>query len=65
MLSTQKELGTTNHLKCDWLINYFDMRKEARDGEIDALGKAKAVLGGTDLFLAKHVGVQKCRMHDE
>merc|ERR1719327_2496705 len=52
--STQKELGATLqyiqslHNECDWLIQYFDVRKEARDSEIDALGKAKAVLSGAD-----------------
>merc|ERR1719284_941159 len=30
------------HLECDWLLKYFDVRKEARASEIDALGKAKA-----------------------
>jgi septal ring factor EnvC (AmiA/AmiB activator) len=52
--STTKELGATLqyiqslHNECDWLIQYFDVRKEARDSEIDALGKAKAVLSGAD-----------------
>jgi len=36
------------HTECDWLLQYFDARKEARDGEIEALGKAKAVLSGAD-----------------
>merc|ERR1719420_1052437 len=36
------------HLECDWLLKYFDARKEARASEIDALGKAKAVLSGAD-----------------
>merc|ERR1719432_679465 len=36
------------HAECDWLLKYFDARKEARAGEIDALGKAKAVLSGAD-----------------
>ena len=36
------------HAECDWLIQYSDVRKEARTGEIDALGKAKAVLSGVD-----------------
>jgi len=36
------------HAECDWLIKYFDMRKEARSGEVEALGKAKAVLSGAD-----------------
>jgi len=39
------------HLECDWLIKYFDMRKEARDNEIDSLGRAKAVLSGADYSL--------------
>merc|ERR1719420_2095300 len=30
------------HGECDWLLQYFDARKEARTGEIEALGKAKA-----------------------
>jgi len=52
--STVKELMATEeyisqlHAECDWLIQYFDVRKEARTGEIDALGKAKAVLSGAD-----------------
>merc|ERR1719499_2109031 len=39
------------HGECDWLLKYFDARTEARDGEIDALGKAKAVLSGADFSL--------------
>jgi len=55
--STGKELMSTVeyihslHGECDWLLKYFDARKEARDGEIDALGKAKAVLSGADFSL--------------
>merc|ERR1719359_1383534 len=37
--------------ECDWLLKYFDIRKEARTSEIDALGKAKAVLSGADYSL--------------
>jgi len=57
--STTKELGATLqyiqslHSECDWLIQYFDVRKEARTGEIDALGKAKAVLSGADFSLVQ------------
>jgi septal ring factor EnvC (AmiA/AmiB activator) len=36
------------HLECDWLLNNFEARQEARTGEIDALKKAKAVLSGAD-----------------
>jgi len=55
--STGKELEATLqyikslHGECDWLLEYFDVRKEARTAEIDALGKAKAVLSGADYSL--------------
>merc|ERR1719162_924260 len=57
LASTSKQLMATIeyigqlHGECDWLIKYFDVRKEARTGEIDALGKAKAVLNGADYSL--------------
>jgi len=41
------------HAECDWLLKYFDVRKVARDSEIDALGKAKAVLSGADYSLVQ------------
>jgi hypothetical protein len=41
----------TLHLDCDFLIKYFDVRKEARTSEIEALGSAKAVLSGADYSL--------------
>merc|ERR1719229_383615 len=52
--ATGKELMATLkyihslHGECDFLLKYYDARKEARDSEIDALGKAKAVLNGAD-----------------
>jgi len=36
------------HLECDWLLSSFEVRKEARAGEVDSLTKAKAVLSGAD-----------------
>jgi len=47
LMETEKYLGEL-HAECDWLLKYFDMRKEARTGEIDAMGKAKDVLNGAD-----------------
>jgi len=41
------------HGECDWLLQYFDVRKEARVGEIDSLKKAKAVLSGADFSLVQ------------
>merc|ERR1740127_147063 len=57
--STSKELMATLeyisvlHADCDWLLKFFDMRKEARTGEIDSLKKAKAVLSGADFSLVQ------------
>lgn len=57
--SASKELAATLQAiqalggECDWLLKYFDVRKEARASEIDALGKAKAVLSGADLSLVQ------------
>merc|ERR1719226_134270 len=39
------------HVECDWLLKYYDVRKEMRASEVDALGKAKAVLNGADFSL--------------
>jgi len=36
------------HQECDFVLKFYDTRKEARDGELDALDKAKAVLNGAD-----------------
>jgi septal ring factor EnvC (AmiA/AmiB activator) len=36
------------HAECDWLLQYFDLRKEARANEMSALGKAKDVLQGAN-----------------
>jgi septal ring factor EnvC (AmiA/AmiB activator) len=49
-METEKYLGEL-HEECDWLLKYYDVRKEARTGEIDAMGKAKDVLNGADYSL--------------
>jgi len=65
--STVKELMATEeyisqlHAECDWLIQYFDVRKEARTGEMDALTKAKAVLSGADFSLVQTKSVKFLR----
>merc|ERR1719433_2294302 len=56
-MDAKKELMATMeyihslHVECDWLLQYFDVRKEARAGEVDSLKKAKAVLSGADYSL--------------
>merc|ERR1719181_1467924 len=57
--ATTKELGATVqyihslHADCDWLLQYYSVRKEARASEVDALFKAKAVLNGADYSLVQ------------
>jgi predicted RNase H-like nuclease (RuvC/YqgF family) len=65
--ATEKELmGTLEYIhalhgECDWLLKYFDARSEARAGEIDALGKAKAVLSGADYSLLQTASLRGFR----
>merc|ERR1719197_2294889 len=57
--SATKELAATLqyiaslHAECDWLLQYFEVREEARTSEIDSLEKAKAVLSGADYSLVQ------------
>jgi len=52
VLATAKYISNL-HGECDWLIQYYDVRKEARTGETDAITKAKAVLSGADFSLVQ------------
>jgi len=63
--STMKEAMATHefladvHSDCDWLLNNFEARKQARAGELDALTKAKAVLSGADFSLIQTAHVHR------
>merc|ERR1719161_153513 len=56
-LATGKELmGSKEYLQevhddCDWLLEKYDMRKEARANEVEAMKTAKAVLQGANYSL--------------
>merc|ERR1719387_2196017 len=41
------------HADCDWLIEKYQERKDARAAEVDALKNAKAVLSGADFSLVQ------------
>merc|ERR1712194_94596 len=58
LMGTEKYIASL-HAECDWLLKYFEVRKEARADEIDALGKAKAVLNGADFSLLQRSQVRK------
>ena len=54
--ASKELMGTLQYIQslkaeCDWLMKYFDVRKQARTDEIDSLEKAKAVLSGADFSL--------------
>merc|ERR1719456_484486 len=57
LMATQEWISSL-HGECDWLLKYFNVRAEARTGEIDALKKAKDVLNGADYSLLQR-GVRK------
>merc|ERR1719414_2368625 len=50
LMATMKYISSL-HAECDWLLQYFDARKEARAGEVESLKSAKAVLSGADYAL--------------
>merc|ERR1719293_475307 len=41
------------HGECDFLIQYYDARKQARADEVESLKNAKAVLSGADYSFAQ------------
>merc|ERR1711972_320582 len=53
LMGTMKYISSLK-AECDWLLQYFDVRKEARADEIDSLQKAKAVLSGADFSFLQH-----------
>merc|ERR1719379_2712979 len=52
-LASVKEVEHNLHNECDWLLENFDVRKEARAKEVDALKNAKAILSGADFSFAQ------------
>jgi uncharacterized coiled-coil DUF342 family protein len=54
------------HGECDWLLQNFDLRKQARSDEAENLKQAKAILSGADFSLAQakatpHTGARSLR----
>jgi hypothetical protein len=48
-LANLDNLLKAHHNDCDWLLKYFDVRKQARQEEMDSIADAKAILSGSDL----------------
>ena len=51
-MATQEYI-TQLHGSCDFLLQNYDLRKEARANEVEALKNAKAVLSGADFSFAQ------------
>mmetsp|Transcript_76587 Transcript_76587/g.211990 ORF Transcript_76587/g.211990 Transcript_76587/m.211990 type:complete len:108 (-) Transcript_76587:129-452(-) len=47
-LSKLGDLLKAQHVDCDFLLKYFDVRQKSRAEEMDAIADAKAVLSGAD-----------------
>merc|ERR1719359_1653991 len=60
-LAALQEYVSDLHGQCDFLIQNFDKRREARSNVIDAIQKAKAVLNGADY--TAFVQVSEARQH--
>jgi hypothetical protein len=52
LMATEKHIASL-HGECDWLLKYYEVRKEARAGEVESLENAKAVLAGADYSLVE------------
>jgi len=51
-MNTMKNIASL-HAECDWLMQYYDVRKQARAGEVESLQNAKAVLSGASYSLVQ------------
>jgi len=58
LMATTKYIASL-HADCDWLLQYFTVRKEARAGEVESLTSAKAVLSGADFSLLQRHAARK------
>lgn len=47
-LASLGELLSAHHTDCDWLLQYFDVRQQARQEELDSIADAKAILSGAN-----------------
>merc|ERR1712204_63042 len=58
LMGTMKYIAAL-HAECDWLQQYWAVRKAARTDEIGSLENAKAVLSGADYSLLQRRAIAK------
>merc|ERR1719238_53005 len=61
LMATEESLAGV-HGECDWLMQNYEARKEARAGEEENLKKAKAVLSGADYSLLQQTTKRRLRV---
>merc|ERR1719161_1326271 len=61
-LAATKSYETQLHAECDWLLQNFDVRKEARAHEVSQLKEAKAILSGADFSFVQQ-GLELLKRH--
>merc|ERR1712147_513580 len=54
-LMAAAEVLSDVHGECDWLLQNFQLRQNARANEVDSLKKAHAILSGADYSLVQQV----------
>eukprot|EP00929_Paragymnodinium_shiwhaense_P057190 TRINITY_DN2861_c0_g1_i1.p1 TRINITY_DN2861_c0_g1~~TRINITY_DN2861_c0_g1_i1.p1 ORF type:complete len:718 (-),score=350.64 TRINITY_DN2861_c0_g1_i1:136-2289(-) len=47
-LTKMDHMLKARHVECDWLLQYFDVRQQARQEELDSIADAKAILSGAN-----------------
>merc|ERR1719316_1782650 len=60
LMATMEALSGV-HGECDWLLENFESRKAAREGEVDSLKKAKSILSGADFSLVQRTSTHLLR----
>jgi len=61
-LTATRKYTMSLHHDCDWLLKYFDVRKEARTDEMVVLARSRAALSGADYALVQ-TGVRRSVRH--
>eukprot|EP00929_Paragymnodinium_shiwhaense_P054051 TRINITY_DN2708_c0_g3_i1.p1 TRINITY_DN2708_c0_g3~~TRINITY_DN2708_c0_g3_i1.p1 ORF type:complete len:729 (-),score=345.13 TRINITY_DN2708_c0_g3_i1:200-2386(-) len=62
-LKATKMYDMNLHSECDWIMQYYDLRKDARTEETESLKQAKAVLAGADFSLVQTAAKQPVKQH--
>lgn len=67
--TSKEHMNTMRHIaslhgECDFLLKYFDVRKQARADEVESLSNAKAVLSGADYALLQQGRLRGIAKHN-